>query len=92
MTVKELGMPFYKTSYQHGNLFILFKVVFPDSLDKKFYDQIKKCLPSTDNSASTAKADQSCVMEEYHDDHKNSHQHPDDHDSNEEDDDGSHQG
>ena len=48
MTVKELGMPFYKTSYQNGNLFILFKVTFPDTLDKKFYDQIKTCLPVND--------------------------------------------
>jgi DnaJ-class molecular chaperone len=45
MTIKELGMPFYKTSYQCGNLFVLFKVAFPDKIDVKLFDQIKKCLP-----------------------------------------------
>jgi len=38
MTVKELGMPFFKTSYQSGNLFILFKVVFPEKVDEKLFD------------------------------------------------------
>jgi len=38
MTCKELGMPFYKTSYQCGNLFVLFKVVFPDKIDEKLFD------------------------------------------------------
>jgi len=45
MTVKDLGMPFFKTSYQSGNLFVLFKVNFPDKIDEKLFDSIKKCLP-----------------------------------------------
>jgi DnaJ-class molecular chaperone len=87
MTCKEFGMPFYKTSYQFGNLFVLFKVTFPDKIDEKLFDQIKKCLPKS-HPVTQTKADQSVVLEEFHDEHKNSHSHPDDHDSNEEEEDG----
>jgi len=34
MTVEDKGLPFHKNPYKFGNLFILFKVVFPDSLNK----------------------------------------------------------
>lgn len=30
MTCEGLGMPFHKTSYKFGNLFITFKIKFPD--------------------------------------------------------------
>lgn len=33
MCVEGLGMPFHKTPYKMGNLFINFKVKFPDSLN-----------------------------------------------------------
>ena len=33
MTCEGLGMPFYKTPYEFGNLFITFKIKFPDTLD-----------------------------------------------------------
>lgn len=32
MTCDGLGMPFHKTSYKYGNLFITFKVKFPDTV------------------------------------------------------------
>jgi len=32
MTCEGLGMPFHKTPYKHGNLFINFKVKFPDTV------------------------------------------------------------
>lgn len=31
-TCEGLGMPFHKTSYKHGNLFISFKIVFPKQI------------------------------------------------------------
>lgn len=31
-TVEEKGMPFHKSSYKFGNLFIIFKVTFPDKI------------------------------------------------------------
>lgn len=33
MTCEGLGMPFYKQSYEFGNLFITFKIKFPDTLN-----------------------------------------------------------
>jgi DnaJ family protein A protein 2 len=33
-TVESCGMPFHKKSYVFGNLFILFKIKFPNSLDE----------------------------------------------------------
>ena len=33
MTVEGMGMPFHKTSYKNGNLFIKFTVSFPDAVD-----------------------------------------------------------
>lgn len=33
MTCEGLGMPFHKTSYKFGNLFITFKIKFPDQID-----------------------------------------------------------
>jgi len=32
MTCEGLGMPFHKTSYKNGNLFITFKIKFPDTI------------------------------------------------------------
>lgn len=34
MTCEGLGMPFHKTSYKFGNLFINFNVKFPDSVSQ----------------------------------------------------------
>lgn len=31
-TIPEKGMPFHKTPFKSGNLYIIFKVIFPDSL------------------------------------------------------------
>lgn len=32
MTIEGLGMPFHKTNYKYGNLFITFTIKFPDTL------------------------------------------------------------
>jgi len=31
-TIEEKGLPFHKTPYKSGNLFIVFKIKFPESL------------------------------------------------------------
>ena len=33
MTVEDKGLPFHKNPYKFGNLFILFKVVFPETIE-----------------------------------------------------------
>jgi len=35
MCVEGLGMPFHKTPYKFGNLFICFKIKFPDRLNEE---------------------------------------------------------
>jgi DnaJ-class molecular chaperone len=35
MTVEEKGLPFHKNPYKFGNLFILFRVKFPETLNKQ---------------------------------------------------------
>lgn len=34
MTVPEKGLPFHKTPFKFGNLYVYFKVKFPESLDE----------------------------------------------------------
>lgn len=34
MTVEDKGLPFHKNPYRFGNLFVLFKVKFPETLDE----------------------------------------------------------
>jgi len=33
MTIEEKGLPFHKNPYKFGNLFVMFHVKFPDSLN-----------------------------------------------------------
>lgn len=34
MTCEDLGMPFHKTPYKYGNLFITFNIAFPDKISQ----------------------------------------------------------
>lgn len=40
-TVPEKGLPFYKQPYKFGNLFIMFKVTFPDKINIEKLDLLK---------------------------------------------------
>lgn len=42
--VENMGMPFHKKVYNYGNLFIHFKVKFPDTLDTASQDLIAAAL------------------------------------------------
>jgi len=39
-TVDGFGMPFHKQAYKSGNLFIVFKIKFPDNLKPKEIQQV----------------------------------------------------
>mmetsp|Transcript_16341 Transcript_16341/g.27641 ORF Transcript_16341/g.27641 Transcript_16341/m.27641 type:complete len:365 (+) Transcript_16341:39-1133(+) len=41
MTVQEKGLPFHKNPYRFGNLFVLFKVKFPETLNESQCVEIK---------------------------------------------------
>jgi len=77
MTVTGLGMPFYKKSYEFGNLLIKFSVEFPDSIpvgDK--ITSIHEALASTKGQevkATEKEVDEVCVMQKLEDGHKNTH-------------------
>ena len=44
MTVEEKGMPFHKSSFKFGNLFIMFKVVFPDQVSASESEEVKQVI------------------------------------------------
>ena len=44
MTCEGLGMPFHKTPYKYGNLFINFKVKFPEKMETDQINKIQKVL------------------------------------------------
>jgi len=61
MTCEGLGMPFHKTNYKYGNLFITFKIKFPDTIteaeSKTITDVLKgKKLPSEQQEIEACKA------------------------------------
>ena len=52
-TVAEKGLPFHKQPYKFGNLFVMFKVTFPDSVPIDKVPFLIKALPSPSTSADT---------------------------------------
>lgn len=40
MTIEEKGLPFHKNSYKFGNLFVIFSVKFPDSMNASQMEQV----------------------------------------------------
>ena len=46
MTIEEKGLPFHKNSYKFGNLFIMFSVKFPNSLDNKQISDVSNVFAS----------------------------------------------
>jgi len=77
LTCEGLGMPFHKTPYEFGNLFIKFKIVFPANVDTVQCDQIKKVL--TDQSKSKTEqaeidgASETVTLTKFEEKHKNTH-------------------
>jgi DnaJ homolog subfamily A member 2 len=52
MTCEGLGLPFHKTSYKSGNLFINFKIAFPETITPNQKDVITNVLKSQKKSSS----------------------------------------
>lgn len=51
MTCEGLGMPFHKTPYKFGNLFIIFKIKFPEKVNTGQVEQIQTVLSGQKKSA-----------------------------------------
>merc|ERR1719488_441823 len=43
--IKGEGMPTYKNPFQHGNLFLILTIQFPETLEPEKQQQIRKMLP-----------------------------------------------
>lgn len=71
MTLKDMGLPFHKKSFEHGHMFILFRVEFPETLKKEQIDQIAKVLKLPKKSEETC--DEEHTLEEYHENQRNTH-------------------
>jgi len=40
MTIEEKGLPFHKNPYKFGNLFVIFSVKFPETMDGAQMEQV----------------------------------------------------
>jgi DnaJ-class molecular chaperone len=50
-TVENLGMPFHKKVYQHGNLIIQFKIKFPTEVNAKMMQLLNEALGGATEAA-----------------------------------------
>ena len=72
-TIQGQGMPYHKQSYKFGNMFIVFKIKFPETLQAKQLELISQALgrPKAENEdmdvAETVK------LQKYSEDHRNTH-------------------
>lgn len=76
MTCEGLGMPFHKTPYRFGNLFITFKVKFPDQVNPGQIEQVKRVLQSTQTAqqkAALSDCKETVTLAKFEEHHKNTH-------------------
>lgn len=70
-TVEGFGMPFHKTSYRFGNLFVLFKIKFPDHLEPEQVAGIKEALATQKPKDTDMDADEVVTLTKFTENHKN---------------------
>jgi DnaJ homolog subfamily A member 2 len=75
MTIEDKGLPFHKNPYRFGNLFVIFRIKFPDTLDELKRSEITSTFANMKKQKPDADMDveETVVMVEYSDEHKNSH-------------------
>jgi len=71
MTLKDLGLPFHKRSFEHGNMYVLFRVEFPDTLNDSQVTELAKTLKLSKRK--DEKADEEHILQEYHENQRNTH-------------------
>lgn len=91
MTIPERGLPFHKTPFKFGNLFIMFTVKFPDSLGTSEISQLQDLLKGMKRkNVGMADSDETHKLIPYSSDQKNTDArggNSADHDDGEDDDD-----
>ena len=77
MTCEGLGMPFHKTPYKSGSLFITFVVKFPDTVTAAQISKIEGILSgqkkSSEDSAELSACSNNVEMVPFKEEHKNTH-------------------
>jgi DnaJ-class molecular chaperone len=75
MTVQDKGLPFHKKPYEFGNLFILFHVKFPESLNDAQISEVSTTLKAMKKQNLDAEMDASevCKLQTFSEDQKNTH-------------------
>lgn len=73
MTCEGLGMPFHKTPYKFGNLFINFKVKFPETVDDSQAQKIQEILSAQKTKTDVSGVSEVCKLQEFTEAHKNTH-------------------
>lgn len=77
MTCEGLGMPFHKTPYKFGNLFIIFKVKFPEKVNAGQMEQFANVLSGQKKPANQLAEIQACdnihKLEAFEESQKNTH-------------------
>lgn len=72
-TILDKGLPFHKTSFKFGNLFILFKVTFPEKLEENALKPLTALsfmkTSQTDNDAAATV----CMLEGFNEGQRNTH-------------------
>lgn len=74
-TVVGKGLPFHKKAYEFGNLYIIFKVSFPDSLNKKQVEALNVIFAGSKkkNSDDDMDASETCMLTKYDEQQRNTH-------------------
>jgi len=73
-TVEGYGMPYHKQTYKFGNLFIVFKVTFPDKLSSAQMSKISEALASTKKKGDVdMDVVETCELKEFKEHHRNTH-------------------
>ena len=77
MCIEEKGMPFHKKSWNFGNLFIMFKIVFPDKVTQDQKNIAKACFLGMENQVEGKNPDESIrdvkTMTQFKEDQRNTH-------------------
>ena len=77
MTCEDLGLPFHKTPYKHGNLFITFNIKFPEQMNANQIEAANTILSSQQKSTADKKefenASEKVTLMKFQEHHKNTH-------------------
>lgn len=73
-TIEGMGMPYHKSPYKFGNLFVVFKVVFPEKLDTTSVSKINEAIGSSKKKTDVdMEVAETCSMLPFKEHHRNTH-------------------